>query len=188
MPPWHADPAYGHFSNDRRLSEQEIGVLTAWADHGAKEGDLKDAPAPLTFATGWRIGKPDMIVEMPNAAHIPATGEIPYSWIVVPLNLTEDRWVDKIEVVPSERSVVHHVVLYEREKGSYFMKDAKPGEISSPRDASELRPRASSEITASGNSRPIRRERKSFRSMSLAANRTSHCPVRPAFSKPAPTL
>ena len=46
MPPWHADPAHGEFSNDRRLSQQDIDTITAWVDQGAKEGDPKDLPTP----------------------------------------------------------------------------------------------------------------------------------------------
>jgi hypothetical protein len=127
MPPWHADPAYGHFVNDRRLSKTEAETLTAWVDTGAKEGNAKDAPAPLTFPQGWTIGKPDMVVEMPNDFVVPAQGTVDYSWIVIPTGLTEDKWIDKIEVRPGERSVVHHAVLYIREPGSGFMKAAKPG-------------------------------------------------------------
>src|SRR3954452_20663523 len=67
MPPWFADPAHGQFANDRRLSQDEIATLAAWAAGGAKEGDPKDAPKPLTFAEGWTIGKPDAVVEMPTA-------------------------------------------------------------------------------------------------------------------------
>src|SRR5271167_2799607 len=55
MPPWFADAHYGKFSNDRSLSQPEIDTLVAWADSGAKEGDAKDAPAPISFVEGWRI-------------------------------------------------------------------------------------------------------------------------------------
>src|ERR1700735_4915017 len=55
MPPWFADPQYGHFANDRRLSPEEIGILSAWADNGAPEGDARDKPAPRQFANGWQI-------------------------------------------------------------------------------------------------------------------------------------
>src|SRR5262245_13953820 len=65
MPPWFADPAYGHFGNDRRLSDSAVKTLSAWADGGAVEGDPKDKPAPVTFQDGWNI-KPDMIIEMPK--------------------------------------------------------------------------------------------------------------------------
>ena len=60
MPPWFADPDYGHFANDRTLSQADIDTLVAWADNGAPEGDAKDKPAPLTFQDGWKI-KPDMV-------------------------------------------------------------------------------------------------------------------------------
>src|ERR1700693_287033 len=56
MPPWFADPKYGHFSNDRSLKQSEIDALVAWADGGAPEGDAKDAPAPKQFPSGgWEI-------------------------------------------------------------------------------------------------------------------------------------
>src|SRR5262249_45735946 len=83
MPPWFADPNYGKFSNDWRLPQAQIDTLVAWADGGAVEGDPKDSPKPLEFADGWNIGKPDMIIEMPKAFHIAATGKIPYQYIAV---------------------------------------------------------------------------------------------------------
>ena len=73
MPPWFADPKYGHFANDRTLSEAEIDTLVAWADNGALEGEPKDAPPRGRFTDGWNI-KPDMIIEMPKAFHVAATG------------------------------------------------------------------------------------------------------------------
>src|SRR5262252_11218947 len=70
MPPWFADPQYGHFANDRRLSETEIKTLTAWADGGAVEGDAHDKPAPVEWADGWRI-HPDVIISMPAPFNVP---------------------------------------------------------------------------------------------------------------------
>src|SRR5437762_9147706 len=72
MPPWFADPNYGHFANDRTLSDATIKTLVAWADGGDLEGDAKDAPAPVHFVEGWSI-KPDMVIEMPQDIHLPAT-------------------------------------------------------------------------------------------------------------------
>src|SRR5262245_16441871 len=77
MPPWFADAAYGHFANDRRLSESEIKTFAAWADGGAVEGSEKDKPAPRTFRDGWNI-KPDMIIEMPKDFNVPAGGTVAY--------------------------------------------------------------------------------------------------------------
>lgn len=132
MPPWFADPAHGNFQNDRRLSPAEIEILSRWVDGGATEGDAKDAPAPLQFSTGWAIGEPDMVFEMPNHFKVPARGTVDYTWIMVPTNLKEDKWVEKIEVRPGARDVVHHVVLMGREPGSKYMKQIQPGVPFSP--------------------------------------------------------
>lgn len=127
MPPWFADPAHGSFTNDRRLSQTEIDTLVAWADNGAKEGNASDAPAALKFNEGWTIGKPDAVFEMPNDFKVPASGTVDYTWIVVPTNFTEDKWVEKVEVRPGARGVVHHIVLMARGPQSGYMRAAKPG-------------------------------------------------------------
>ena len=72
MPPWFADPNYGHFANDRALSSAEIQTLIDWADAGAPAGDPKDAPPPRNWPEGWNIGPPDAVFEMPKAFAIPA--------------------------------------------------------------------------------------------------------------------
>src|ERR1700704_2349050 len=59
MPPWHADPSTGEFSNDRRLSATEKETISQWVAAGAPEGDPKDLPAPPRYADGWMIGEPD---------------------------------------------------------------------------------------------------------------------------------
>jgi len=110
MPPWFADPKYGHFDNDRSMSQPEIDTLVKWSDSGAREGDPKDAPRPMQFSETWGIGKPDAIVELPKAFDIPASGTIPYEYIIVPSGFTEDKWVQAVEVHPSNRSVVHHII------------------------------------------------------------------------------
>src|SRR5580765_7686518 len=59
MPPWHADPAYGEFLNDRRLSEADKATIVKWANAGAAEGNPSDLPTPPTYANEWQIGQPD---------------------------------------------------------------------------------------------------------------------------------
>src|SRR5579862_3650406 len=44
MPPWFADPQYGHFVNDRSMKPSDIDTIAKWVDNGAVEGDVKDAP------------------------------------------------------------------------------------------------------------------------------------------------
>jgi Copper type II ascorbate-dependent monooxygenase, C-terminal domain len=131
MPPWFADPAYGHFANDRSLSQGEIDTLVSWVDGGAKEGNPKDAPTPRTFVEGWNIGKPDLVLQMPNAFHVPAKGVIEYQYVIIPTGLKEDKWVLASEVRPT-RSVMHHVITFIREPGSKWMADQQPGVVFVP--------------------------------------------------------
>ena len=127
MPPWFADPAYGHFANDKRLSPADIQTISAWADGGAVEGDTKDVPPPVTFQDGWNI-KPDMIIEMPKDFNVPATGTVNYQNILVKVNFPEDVWVVAAEMRPGNPKVLHHGRVLVRPPGSEFMKDAVPGE------------------------------------------------------------
>jgi hypothetical protein len=126
MPPWSADPHVGKFSNDWSLSDVQIHTLSAWVDGGAVEGNPAEGPAVKTFVEGWNIGKPDYTVEMP-AFPVPASGVVDYQYIVIPSGLTEDKWVQAAELRPTMRQAVHHVVVFVREKGSPWLKDAQPG-------------------------------------------------------------
>jgi hypothetical protein len=127
MPPWFADPGYGHFKNDRRLSDAEIRMISDWADSGAIEGDAKDKPAPVAFEDGWNI-KPDMVIEMPKDFNVPATGTVAYQNILVKVNFPEDVWVVSAEMRAGNRQVLHHGRVLVRRPGMDFMKDAVPGE------------------------------------------------------------
>lgn len=111
MPPWFADPNYGHFTNERILSAQDKSTLNAWVAAGAPQGNKKDLPSVPQFATGWQIGKPDAVFEMPEAFDIPATGTIEYQFYEVPTHFTEDRWIQAAEVRPSDPKRVHHVIV-----------------------------------------------------------------------------
>jgi hypothetical protein len=127
MPPWFVDPGYGHFANDRRLSDADIKTISAWVDGGAPEGDAKDKPAPITFQDGWNI-KPDMIIEMPKDYNIPATGTVNYQNVLVKVNFPEDVWIVAAEMRPGNPKVLHHGRVLVRPPDSEFMKDAVPGE------------------------------------------------------------
>ena len=78
MPPWFADPRFGHFANDRRLSDADIKTISAWADSGAPEGDAKDRPAPMQWHEGWNI-QPDVVFQLPKPYQVPASGTLEYT-------------------------------------------------------------------------------------------------------------
>ena len=127
MPPWFADPKYGHFANDRRLSSDEIKTLVAWVDGGAAEGDKKDAPPPITFQDGWNI-KPDMIIEMPKDFNVAAKGTINYQNIRVKGNFPEDVWVIAAEMRAGNPKVVHHMRAIVLPPNATWMSKAVYGE------------------------------------------------------------
>ncbi len=119
MPPWGADPAHGVFKNDPRLTDKEIATILAWVDGGAPKGSDDDLPAVPQFAAdGWTIGKPDVVFEMKDPYQIPARGTIEYQYIRIPTNLTEDTWLQAIEIKPQARAHVHHVIAFTVPAGS----------------------------------------------------------------------
>jgi hypothetical protein len=122
MPPWFAARHAHPMANDPRLSDAEIGLIEAWVRAGAPRGRPEEAPPPREFVPGWNIGRPDLIVGMPQAVAVPAKEEIDYVFQVVPLGLAEDRWVRAVEIRPERREVVHHVVVYVREPGSRWLR------------------------------------------------------------------
>ena len=132
MPPWFADPHVGTFTNDRRLSEAEMTTISKWADAGAPEGRIKDAPKPVPFAEGWTIGKPEAVFEMPEAAAIPAKGTIEYTYFIVPTNFTEDKWVQFAESRPGNRALVHHIIVYARDPQSKWLRQYPVGKAFIP--------------------------------------------------------
>ena len=111
MPPWTADPAYGHFIGEARLTDAEIDAIARWSNSGAREGDPKDLPPVPQFTEGWQIGKPDIVFEMPTAFAIPATGVIPLQSFDEPTNFKEDVWIQAAEARYGDAPHVHHIVV-----------------------------------------------------------------------------
>lgn len=107
MPPWFADPRYGHFSNDARLSEAEIAAVKAWVDAGAPEGDPALLPPPPKLIDGWQVGQPDLVIDIGEDYEV-TPGEDAYEHFTVETNLKEGIWVRAAEFRPGNRQVVHH--------------------------------------------------------------------------------
>jgi hypothetical protein len=136
MPPWSPDPKYGEFTNDCRLSQQDIDTVVAWVDQGAKEGNAKDLPAaPESLKGGWSIGKPDAVFQLPEEWTVEVNAPDNYINFWVPTNFKEDKWIQAAEVLPGNRKVVHHVIAFVQSQkvAEERMKRAKEG----ARNASE---------------------------------------------------
>lgn len=119
MPPWHAESDHVSFANDRRLSPLEKQQIAAWVKAGAPAGDLATLPAMPEFPTGWQLPQePDLIVPMAEQAFpVPAEGAVEYKYFEADPKLTEDRWIQAVEVVPGNRAVVHHILIFVRTPG-----------------------------------------------------------------------
>ncbi len=117
MPPWQADARFGHFSNDRRMTQTELDTLTTWIDTGLKRGDDKDLPKPTEWTKGWAHGKPDMVLTMPEEFEVPAEGVVPYKNYFIDTHFTEDKWVRMAEGQPGHPEVIHHIVVYIMKEG-----------------------------------------------------------------------
>ncbi|MEO1996116.1 MAG: redoxin domain-containing protein [Planctomycetaceae bacterium] len=111
MPPWHADPRYGHWSNNRNMNQQEMDTLIGWIDAGVPFGDKKHLPPQKSYTDGWTIEKPDVVFELPREVTIPADGVVPYLYFDVPTHFKQDVWIQAAEARPDNRAVVHHIIV-----------------------------------------------------------------------------
>jgi len=112
MPPWFAHPAFGKFVNERSLTSEERETIVQWALGDKAAGDLSTAPKPPVFSdTKWAIGEPDLVITASKEEKLPATGYIPYRYVVLPYVFPHDTWVQGIQIMPSNPRVVHHANL-----------------------------------------------------------------------------
>jgi hypothetical protein len=111
MPPWKPTGAQGTFLNDRRLTTEEIALVKQWVADGAAEGDGKDLPPPPKFAVDWQLGKPDLVLTVPEPIDVPADGRDIYMNVVLPLKLPAGKYLKAAEFRPGNHHVVHHAIL-----------------------------------------------------------------------------
>lgn len=124
MPPWKPEPDFGHFVDERRLSDREVALISNWAEAGSPEGNTADLPAAPQFTDGWQIGEPDLIVKMPEPFEVPADGRDVFRNFVIPSGALEDKLVAAVEFRPGNRRVVHHSIFYLDTSGVARKKDA----------------------------------------------------------------
>ncbi|MBI2688904.1 MAG: hypothetical protein HYX27_21590 [Acidobacteria bacterium] len=129
MPPWKPVDAHGKFKNDFSLTDEERQIILDWYTVGAPEGDPADLPEPKAETGEWQLGEPDAVIRMPELYNVPRRKDI-YRCFVVPTDFDDDRWVKSIQIVPGNRQVVHHVILYidtSSKSAELDAKDEEPG-------------------------------------------------------------
>lgn len=128
MPPWFADPNHGQFANDPRLTEAEIGTIDRWVKSGAIAGPRTATP-PLSKPAPATGG---LVLQSPAEIVLPANTAVDYQYLILPAAFAEDKWVRSVEIRPRNRSVVHHAVLYVRERDSLWLRAAPAGQFYAP--------------------------------------------------------
>jgi mono/diheme cytochrome c family protein len=129
MPPWKADKGDVAFRNERRLTDEQIAVIGRWVKADMPEGDQAQLPKAPTFAGGWPLGKPDLVVKMPKAFRVPAEGRDIYRNFAIALDLKEDKWVRAIDFRPTARSAVHHTLFFLDPTGTAAKREAESGVV-----------------------------------------------------------
>ena len=122
MPPWHADPHFGKFANDRSLTAAESNALVKWVADGCPRGDGDDpleslASGKLSTAD-WPLGEPDFVARIP-AQEVPATGAVDYRYIDSDFVLPRDAWLRAAVTRPGNAKVVHHIIVRARYPARY---------------------------------------------------------------------
>jgi len=127
MPPWLPEPGELKFADELRLSDAEIAMIQSWVDQGEIEGNAADLPAQPTFAAGWQLGKPDVIVRAEKPYLLPASGSDSYWNFVFRTPVHRSRWLKAIEIRPGDKRLVHHAnVLVDREENGRRL-EKEPG-------------------------------------------------------------
>ncbi len=120
MPPWHANPKYGHFANENRLSLEQKELVRTWVNNGCPEGNPADLPPPRMFHDDWFLPRePDQVIYLADKpVDVKAEGVEPYRHFVVDPGFAEDKWVKLAECMPGNRQVVHHIIVYIKPPGA----------------------------------------------------------------------
>lgn len=114
MPPWHANPEHGKFANHRQMPEADKQLIRDWVAAGAPLGNAANLPPAPETAGEWLLpSEPDLVVAMGSTPfEVPAQGTVEYKYFVVDPGLTEDRWIKGAQIIPGNRSVVHHSIVF----------------------------------------------------------------------------
>ena len=124
MPPWKPVAGYGEFRDNFGLTEEERQTILIWAKAGGPEGDPADLPEPLPETGEWQLGDPDHVIRMPEEFKAPR-GRDTYRCFVLPTGLDEDQYLTAVQVLPGNKRIVHHVLLFVDSTGTAERLDEK---------------------------------------------------------------
>lgn len=126
MPPFKPEQGFGHFRSERYLSNRQIALIDEWLKTGLLEGAQEVlAPQPERPSGNWRLGEPNLIVAMPEAFDVPATGDDIYRYFLLPTDLPENKVIIAMDFKPGAKTVVHHANFFVDYEGKARALDAE---------------------------------------------------------------
>lgn len=153
MPPWPPDNNYQQYSHSRSLSPSEKATVLAWIANGGQEGNTANTPPPPVFNTGSILGSGDLTVQIPTYMSKAQTSD-DYVCFSLPSTVTQNRIIRAIEIIPGNREIVHHCLVYVDPSGTY-VGDTVGGDCGGPQNATLIggyTPGASPLVFPSGSS------------------------------------
>lgn len=127
MPPWLPSPGPFPLEDSRRLTDAQIDTIRRWVQAGAPEGNPAETPRLPRFEPGWQLGKPDLIVTAAKPFRLPASGSDVYWNFVLPIPVTQTRWLRALEIRPGDKRLVHHANILVDRLGSSREMETEPG-------------------------------------------------------------
>ena len=100
------------YRDERRLSDQQIALLQAWVKDGMPEGDPAEKPSHPNLLQAGSLASRIWSWKCPPPIMSPRTAPTFIAISPCRLGLTENKWVTAIDMRPSARAVVHHVLYF----------------------------------------------------------------------------
>ena len=116
MPPWPPDQNYKRYAHERLLTQSEINLIVDWVNNDAPQGDPMLAPSFPVYPIGSVIGIPDLKLTIPTYT-VTDSSDV-YRCFVIPSGLSQTKYLRAIDVIPGNRKIVHHVLIFQDNTGS----------------------------------------------------------------------
>lgn len=111
MPPFPPNQDRRKYAHANTLTVDEIQEIADWVNNSAPLGDSNNIPSPPTYNAGYQLSNPDVIVQIPTYT-VNTTIDL-YRVFALPVNNSSDEFIQSIEIVPGNRDIVHHALVFQ---------------------------------------------------------------------------
>ena len=111
MPPWHVDPTSPAVRGGNPITASELNIIVDWGACNTPHGDLSKVLPAAKYTPEWKLGPPDLKLQMPSA-HTVAAGEAEQTVDVsIPSGISETKWVKAADLLPQAAVMVRDAVI-----------------------------------------------------------------------------